>query len=70
MIRLEEPTDPKTYYASIADMEENSSFGNYYFRVNGDSVSMAILSDRVLNIAYEQFDESGDVYKRQEQTCS
>ena len=66
MTRLEEPTDPKAYYTSIAAMEESASFGNYYFRVNGDSVSMAVLSDRVLNITYEQFDESGDVVVQKE----
>ena len=66
LTRLDEPVDPKAYYTSIAAMEENASFGNYYFRVNGDSVSMAVLSDRVLNIAYEQYSQTGEVVVQEE----
>lgn len=61
MTRLEEPTDPKTYYKSILDkMVESSLFGGFYLFVNDDTLCIANIVDRTMRISYEDRDEKGD----------
>ena len=67
MTRLEEPTNPKTYYKSISDkIRESAVFGGFYFIVNEDTLCIAEVVDRTMQISYEDRDENGDTIVKSE----
>ena len=65
MTRLDEPVDPKAYYASIAAMEDKSSAWYYNFYIQGDSICKASLEERTFEISYEVY-EGNDTLVQQD----
>ena len=73
MTRLDGPLNAKEYFQEVLVAEEASSYGNYNFLINEDTICIANRSGRVLTVSYNEINAEGETVVNEEDlafTCT